>query len=251
MSILDFVTQSQLDDLDEDPRLAFMELVNIAQRSLHAQTEHLDDSEQHDWRLIEELRLSFMNVVLAAAKRFEIEPFHSMDVPQYGDFQNKNYLQFKYDLDHFITQLVIDNSLRSRANSVEILPKSKETIRTYIHGLRTCIENANMVEKKRTALLRQLDALEAELEKRRVSMVAVARVAFALWAIPGSAWASYDVANKLISNVMHTVAEAKEEEDRQRVLPTSQPHKALSPPRRPQAAATSAGWDDLDGDIPF
>lgn len=252
MSILNFVNQDQLDELDEDPRLAFMQLVNHAQRSLHEQTKDLNEEEQSEWRMIEDLRLSFMNVVLAAAKQFEIEPFYSMEVPRHSNFDMRQYTQFKFDLDHYVTQLVLNNSLRSRSATVEILPKSKEAIRTYIHNLRECIERANMDSKKRTALLKRLDALEEELEKRRISMTTVALAAFAIWAIPGDAWDSYEIVSKLISNVMRSVGEAKELEDSQRQLPQGQVPKALSPPRKVEAATASTGFaSDLDDDIPF
>ena len=86
MSILNFVNQDQLDNLDEEPRTAFMELVNHAQRSLDEQVRRLDPDEERDWRQIEDLRYSFMNIVIAAAKRYEIEPFVSMEVPQYSNY---------------------------------------------------------------------------------------------------------------------------------------------------------------------
>lgn len=252
MSILNFVDQDQLDELNEDPKIAFMELVNFAQRSLHDQTKPLDEDERGDWQKIEDLRLSFMNVVLASAKRFEIEPFVSMEVPNRRQFDMRDYDQFKFDLDHYVTQLVLDNSLRSKTDTVAILPKTKDTIRGYINGLRECIEKGNMDRKKREALLQRLDALEAELEKRRVSMVTIARIAYHLWAVPGSMWASYDVANKLLSSMMHNVAEAKEEENAQKQLPAAEPPKALSPPRKPQANLfAGASFGDTDDEVPF
>ena len=108
-----------------------------------------------------------------------------------------------------------------------------------------------MKADKREALLKRLDALESELEKRRVSMMTIARIAYHIWAIPGSAWASYEVANKLLNNVMQTVAEAKELEDQQRKLPHREPMKALSPPRVEQQPEKSGFANDLDDDIPF
>lgn len=255
MSILNFVNQDQLDDLDEDPKIAFMELINLAQRSLSDQVKNLDEEDRSDWAKIEELRLSFMNVVIASAKQYEIEPFLSMDVPARDQFGNHDFQQFKFDTDHYVTQLVLGNSLRARRDSVEILPKTKDTLRGYVSALRDCLEKGNLGDKKREALLKRLDALEAELEKRRVNMMAVARVAFALWAIPGATWQSYDVANKLITNLMTSVAEAKETEESQKKLPESQHPKALSPPRKevPSLFAKSSGalGDDLDDDIPF
>jgi hypothetical protein len=231
MTVLDFVSQDELDDLDEDPRIAFMAFVNHAQRRLAQQTETLDPQDEAQWEQREELRHSFMNIVIAAAKRFEIEPFASMQVPRLSDYKkNVDHRQFKADVDHYITQLVLDNSIRAKRDSVAILPNSKDRIRSYVLGLRQCIEQANMAEPKREALLRRLDQFESELEKRRLNILAVARLAFELLAIPGGVWASADVANKLITNVMQTVAEAQSAEQDTRQLAPAAPPKALSPP---------------------
>ena len=68
-----------------------------------------------------------MNVVVAAAKRLEVEPFVSMNVPQYTNFATSDYRQFKSDVDHYVTQIMLDNSMRSRRNyGLEILPTSKD-----------------------------------------------------------------------------------------------------------------------------
>ena len=252
MTILNFVTQDELDSLDEDPRMAFMGLVNYAQRSLSNQIAKYNSDEESEWRQREEIQQRFMNVIVAAGKRYEIEPFVSTDIPRHADYRTSDYKQFESDLDHFVTQLVIDNSLRSKKTSVEILPESKDKLRSYVHGLRTCIENSNMNEKKRKTLLSKLEEFEKELEKRRMNFLAVTLLSFEILAIPGGTWASVDVAHKLITNITQTVAEAKQHEDQTRQIGTPAPPKALSPPRpadkprsQPQAAA------DLDDDIPF
>ncbi|MPT47888.1 MAG: hypothetical protein E2598_05610 [Sphingobium sp.] len=248
MSILNFLSQDELDDLDEDPRLAFMQLVNIAQRSLADKVKNYDSDIESEWREIEDLRYSFMNVVLAAAKRFEIEPFLSMEVPKQSRFGNSDHLQFKADLDHYVTQLILDNSLRSKRDTVEVLPKTKEQIRAYISGLRQCVETGNMSEEKRAALLKKLDALEAELEKRRLNMMTVARFAYFVLSVPGTMWASVDITQKLTANIMQTVAEAKVEEDQAKKLPSNTIPKALSAPR---ANPRSLFDQEFDDEVPF
>lgn len=253
MSILDFVTQDELDDLDEDPRTAFMQLVNAAQRSLSAKVGTLDPENQYEWQKAEELRHSFMNVVVAAAKQYEIEPFYSMEVPQYSNFRDTDHRQFKSDLDHYVTQLVLSNSLRSKRDSVEVLPKTKEQLRTYLAGLKQCIEKGNMTDSKREALLKKLDAFEAELEKRRLSMIAVARLTYLILSVPGTMWASVDITHKLTTNIMQIVAEAKAAEDETKQILTAAAPKALSPPRKetPPPPARGGFSDDLDDDVPF
>jgi len=249
MSILEFVNQDELDDLDEEPRMAFMQLVNAAQRSLSAKISSLDPENQYEWQKIEDLRYSFMNVVVASAKRFEIEPFYSMEVPQYNNFRDADHRQFKSDLDHYVTQLILDNSLRAKRDSVEVLPKTKDQLKAYLNGLKQCIENGNMTEAKREALLKKLAAFEAELEKRRLNMLTVARFAYFILSVPGTVWASVDITQKLTSSIMQTVAEAKAAEDETKQLPSVAPPKALSAPRK-ITQAPSSFEKDLD-DIPF
>jgi hypothetical protein len=247
MSILNFVSQDDLDDLDDDPRIAFMTLVNLAQRSLAEQTEKIKPQDQWEWDQVGELRHSFMNAVIAAAKQFEIEPFVSMEVPRLEDNRGLNYRQFRADLDHYITQLVIENSTRAKRDSVAILPQSKDRIRNYVHALRECIEKANMTPAKREALLKKLDQFEAELEKPRLNILSVTRLTFELLAIPGGLWTSAEVVNKLITNVMQSVAEAKSAEEETRQLAPIAPPKALFPPRREKSVPSAA----IDDDIPF
>jgi hypothetical protein len=55
----------------------------------------------------------FMNVVIAAGKKYEIEPFASLSVPRLNKFDSEIHRQFKADLDHYLTQLLLDNSSRA------------------------------------------------------------------------------------------------------------------------------------------
>lgn len=257
MTILNFITQDELDDLSEDPQIGFMELVNHAQRRFDEQTRALDSENESEWRQTEELRHSFMNVIVAAAKRLEIEPFVSMEVPRYDKFRDTDHRQFRADLDHYVTQLMLDNSRRSKRDSVAILPQSKDRIRSYVHGLRECIERANMTAAKREALLKKLSDFERELEKRRLNILAVTRTVLEVLALPGGVWATEDMVVKLTTNIVQTVAEMKAAEDETRQLPPIAPPKALSPPRVVEEKPKSGGGlggnyaADLDDDVPF
>jgi hypothetical protein len=88
-----------------------------------------------------------------------------------------------------------------------------------------------MSASKREALLKRLDAFEAELEKRRLNMLAVARLAYLVLSVPGTVWASVDITHKLTTNIMQTVAEAKAAEDETKQVPAAAAPKALSAPR--------------------
>jgi hypothetical protein len=255
MNVLDFVTQEELDDLPEDNHLAFATFVRHAQRRLAEATDGIDSSENYGWRLIEEWRYDFMNIVLAAAKRFAIEPFATMEVPTLGNFDDNTHRQFKADLDFYMTQLIIDNTLRDRRDSVSLSQSAKERIRNYLHGLKECIDKAELTESRRGALLKKLADFEAELDGRRLSLLAVTRITLEIMMIPGALWASQQITTKLVNNVLQTVAEEKVVDDHKRQLPPVSPPQKLIPPReaivenkRPQRAAFDT---DLNDDVPF
>jgi len=255
MTILNFVTQDELDNLSEDPPMAFMELVNHAQRRLSEQTSKLDFDNQYELAKKFDLERSFMNVVVAAGKRLEIQPFSSIEIPRHQNFANSDYNQFISDLDHYVTQLILDNSIRGKKLSVEILPQSKDQIRSYVHGLKECIEKANMQASKKKALLDKLEEFEKELEKRRMSFVSLSMLAISIIGAPGATWASVDIAHRLINNITQVFAEAKQTEDQTRRIGPQATPKALSPPRSPESKTDKHSlWQeggDLDDEIPF
>lgn len=233
MTLLNFVTQEELDNLHDDPRMAFMELVNHAQRRLSELTVKFDPDDHYASNQQDALEKSFMNIIIAAGKDFEIEPFASMIVPRHEDYRNSDYEQFKSDLDHYITQLILRNRTKSKGESVAILPLSKEKIRVYVHGLRDCIEKASMDSAKKRALLDRLDDFEKELEKRRMSFVSLSLLTIAFVGAPGSLWASADITHKLITNITNITqifTESKQLEDETRQIGAPAAPKELSPP---------------------
>ena len=230
-----------------------MELVNHAQRSLSEQTARLDPDNQYESNKKLDLEKSFMNVVVASGKEFEVQPFASMEIPRQENYRNSDYDQFRSDLDHYITQLILSNRLRAKGSSVEILPEAKDKIRSYVHGLRDCIEKANIEASKRESLIQKLNEFEKELEKRRTNLVSLAMIAIAILGAPGGTWASLDLAHKLVTNITQVFAEAKQTEDQKLQIGRNVTPKVLSPPRPPEKGNKSpgAGVGDLDDEIPF
>lgn len=249
MNIFEFITREELEDLPDDPHLAFTQFVGHAQLRLSERASQLDGgSDQESYYHLEEARHGFMNVVIAAAKRYKIEPFASMDVPTYKQFDLDTHRQFKADLDHYMTQLLLDNVVRERSNSLPLTPKAKDRIRAHIHGLKTCLDNAELSDAKRAVLIKKLSDFEAELDRTRLSLLAVTRITLEILALPGAVWASGEMVAKLTNNVLQEVAEAKVADDEARQLPPPKKPMQLSAPRR---AVPTSNYDDLDDDIPF
>lgn len=257
MSILSFVTQDELDNLSEDPRIAFMELINHAQRRLSEQISKFDPDNSYDSAKRFDAEKSFMNVVVAAGKTYGVEPFSSMEVPKHQSFSGGDYEQFKSDLDHYVTQLILTNSMRARGASVDIKPEDKDRIRAYINGLRECIERSDIEPRKMKALLDKLQDFNNELEKRRVSFTALALLAIAFVGAPGSVGETAALIHNLVNKITVVFAESKQVEDQTRQIGPQAAPKSLSAPRRPdetpkkQPSWDSGQGDGLDDEIPF
>jgi hypothetical protein len=247
MDIFDFITQEELDELPEDKPAAFMMFIRHADKRLRDLTRSLSSGEESDWEELQEARYCFQNIVLAAGKRLGVEPFVSLSMPRRDRYNkgNDDYRQFRADLDHYMTQLLLDSSMRGRRESVLIEPGDKDRVRSYLHGLKVAIDQSNFSDAKRGALLKRLAEFEVELEKKRLNLLAVTMFAFQILSVPGSLWASYEVVSKLTSNIMQVVAEAKAAEDEQRRLPPTEAPTALLPARKEREPA------DLEDDIPF
>lgn len=253
MNIFDFITQDEIDDLpDDDPQTAFVQFVRIAQRRLGERTTQIDESDRSGWEELNEARLGFMNVAIAAAKKNEIEPFATLSVPRLKDFGTDEHRQFKADLDHYLTQLLLDNSSRSKRDSVLISPELKDSIRTYIFHLRKLIESADdLDETKRQVLLRRLKDFEVELDKKRLNLMAVTVLAITLAGAPGALWSSADAANKILTNILRVVGEAKFTDDAARRLPSAAEPMAITGPRPNDVIQRDFKRLGMDDDIPF
>jgi hypothetical protein len=251
MNIFDFITPEEIDDLpDNDPRAAFVTFVRIAQKRLSVRVKELDAAGEDGWRDINEAQQGFMNVVVAAAKRFEIEPFASMEVPRIKGFDHDDNRQFRADLDHYMTQLILESSSRARRDSVFITTELKDTIRTYIHHLRGLIEKSDdLGSAKREILLRRLTEFERELENKRLNLLAVTMLVIAFASAPGGVWSSIDIANKLVANIVRAVGDAKEADDATRKLPVADQPMAITGPRKSERKLPQT--TDLDDEIPF
>jgi hypothetical protein len=251
MMIFDFLTQDEMDDLpDDDPQSAFTRFVEIARRRLAEQLDKFGDDEAA-WHLKTEAQHGFMNVVIAAAKRFEIEPLASLSVPRTTKFDSDVYREFRSDLDHYLTQLLLSNSARAKRDSVLISPELKTSIRKYVFNLRKLIEESETIDEgKRASLLKHLAEFEAALDKKRLNLMAVTMIAITLAGAPGALGASAEIANKLLVNILRTVGEAKVLDDATRQLPPAAAPLAITGPRPPQVSdfGSSASIDD---DIPF
>ncbi|MDO1559842.1 hypothetical protein Q0812_10430 [Brevundimonas sp. 2R-24] len=250
MDIFSFISEDELDRLPDDPQEAFIEMSRIAYRSLGDRLGNLDlSNDSNDWEYINEARLAFMNVMAAAASRYEIDGMSAYALPSVRDFQTADYRQFKSDLDHCVTQLTISRSLRRRSRIVRVSGKVRDRLTQHVDALRGEVEKSNLPEAQAKALLRRLDDFERELDKRRIPIFELAWLAVEIACAPGDLWSSQQLVSGLMQNVYEAVAEARSEEERAKALLGQEPQKAIAPPNR-KASPTKPTFD-MDDDIPF
>lgn len=250
MEYFDFIKPGDLDNLPEDPQLAFSEFVKFAQARLVARLEKLDDNQEQDWHLILEAKHGFQNVVVGAARTFRIEPFGSADVPEVQNYSDNEYRQFRADLSHYITQIMLASASFDRSNSVPLLDKARQSLRTYIYHLREAIDRTDLPEKKKKRLHKRVDDLEAELSRSRIRFVVFAGALMAIAAAPGELNESFNAVLRITNLIMRELGEAKAADDEQRRI-SADPAVALLPPRKEQPKQIRLDRTDLDEEIPF
>lgn len=256
MNIFDFVTQEELDGLPDDPRSAFGEIVRIATARLAGEVSRHDTDDNNGWEAINEARHGYMNTLIGVAKSYDIEPFASLEIPDVKDHGTEDYRRFKARLDHFTAQLVIGNAIKVQRASVHIAPNVKDSIRGYIHGLKEAIDKSNLSEAKKASLRSKLAAFEAELDKRRMNLMALTYLIVDVLGLPGSVWASYELVQTLTNKTITAVHDQKSIEDEQRALAPPEPVKQITdariaPPPPPTPHRGPKESYDLNDDIPF
>jgi hypothetical protein len=241
-----------------EPETAFAMIVRRAFEHVSRNTPRNGD-EQDSWEAYHEAQHTAMNAIVAAAVRLDIKPIATMEVPTRTAFDQRDYANFKADLDHYIAQHLIDSGIRQRRDSVAVPPKVKDRLKGHLHAMRTQIDQADMPETKRAALRKKLKDFEEALERDKLPIFAVARIILEIMSLSANVltFADSPTFARLTSNVMQEIARAKADDDASRQLPPAEPPRIALPPRaapkiekRPSPLPPPRAGD-LDDDIPF
>jgi hypothetical protein len=178
-----------------------------------------------------------------------------MSVPTRKNFDTEQFSQFRHEVDHYLTQFLLDKAIRVKRDSVLVPPKVKDKIRAHIVAMRQHIDAADISEFKRAALHAKLSEFEKSLEKDRVPIFAMGRILIELLSITANidALSQSPQMHRLTTNIMQQFAEAKAAEDDKRPLPQIEHQQWIAlPPRRVESPAPRESFTaDLDDEIPF
>ena len=247
MEFFDFIKPEELDELPEDPQAAFIAFVRIAGPRLKEKLKALGARDNDTYEDIDDARYGFQNVILGAARKYGIEPFASLQMPTIENHDDKHYRQFRHDLTHYITQIMLATADQDRINSVPLREDVRQSIETYIFHLREAISRTDLSDKKKDDLYKKLDELERELDRRRVRLTVVWGVVMAILAAPGDLVGSYDAVVRITNSITRAIGQAKEADNEQRRISYDEP-VALIAPRQPEIEKHK---DEMDDEIPF
>jgi len=156
------------------------------------------------------------------------------------------YINFTADVDHFTTQVRIQNAPRNRQNSVGLDGNTKAKIHHYIQRIREAIEKANLPEDKKDSLFSKLSNFALEVDKNRTSLQAGMAVYIAVCDGIGQGFRKLEPVRKMIDSIAALLGRAKEAEDSLQ-LPSPPELKRIPPPHR-QLEPPPSSEDD---EIPF
>lgn len=256
MNISELVLAEEWADLPEDNEEAFARIITLAQPRLRDRVQAAQEwaEKSDDWSAISDAQHGFMSSLIGVAKSYNIEALADRHMPRPSDWDNNSNREFQSDLNHFVAQVTARSAIRSRQASVAMDVKSKDRLRSYLHGLKVEIDKSELSEPKKAALLERLAAFEKELDGRRVNVLAITLLVMQIAGIPGSVWASHEVVQRLTGNVIQCVGEAKIVEDEAIAarLPSPPLQITMAEYEKPTpASGLSSASYDINDDIPF
>ncbi len=230
------ISDEELAQLPEDPTLAFVEFEKILRA-------RVDEQELQAFKLADEgvavpssyslssYKRDYINKILAAAKAYDIPVLQGWRVPAAQDDVDDIYINFAAEVDHFTTQVRIQNAPRNRQNSVGLDGNTKARIHHYIQRIRDAIERATdlPVDKRRFPTTAKLNDFAAAVDKARTPLQAGMAVYIAVCDGIGQGFKKLEPARKMIDSIAALLGRAKEAEDRLR-LPSPPELRRIEPP---------------------
>jgi predicted RNA binding protein with dsRBD fold (UPF0201 family) len=239
----ELMSAEEYENLAEDPEQQFVEIENICRRNM---TQMIDQNTSVEFDTL--VRLQYMTTVAAAATELGIE---GVEYPFRSDYPAQEIDTFLLTVSGVVTRIRLRASRKNRPYSVQLGTRTKAKIELQVRKLRGLVEEAEIPEAKRQALIAKLDELSVELNQTRLSfaktMAVLASVSVAV-AAGTSFLADAPVA---IATIVRLIGSDKntEEEEAARLAP---PPKALPAPEEPRVRRPAPVFDtDLDDDVPF
>lgn len=238
----ELISADEYENLPEDDEQKFVEIERICRRSM---TEMIDRETSNDFDHL--VRMQYMTTVAAAAQELGIE---GLDYPHDAEYPANELDNFLLRASGVVTRIRLRAGRRSKPYSVKLGTRTKARIEIEVRKLRGYVEESDLSERKRKALLEKLDELMVELNQSRLGFAKTMRIlASVSVAIAGGTTFLAEAPNA-VQTIMTLIGADKdrEEEEMERLAP---PPKALPAPKPKFVRPPPAFDSDLDDDVPF
>ena len=168
------------DDLPEDPEQAFLVLErgfrNELTGSARAWGDEFPRSPYFD----------YMSKIRAAADALRLPFLNNWNLPAFDDLSEAVFRHFLADVDGYCTRTRIALGRRNKQYSVAFDAAAKKKIRHYLDQIREVVQNAELDDRKKEALLARIAALQTEVDRKRTRFDAFAAYAIEAAGVVGT-----------------------------------------------------------------
>ena len=203
-----------------DPEEAFLFLVFAARARLLA----INSGEIVDDRFTEDhWRKQYIYELSAVAKELGIS---GLSAPESAVKTPGAMHAFDAQLARVITRIRIAKRDQLRAESVQLSAKTKDDIRSKLEELREFVNTANISEKSKERLHKKIDAVEAELSKRRFDITRV-------WVLAGALGTTVACGVSILADLpaaLETLGAITEAVNNEKARESEQDMQLLAPP---------------------
>ncbi|WFU47728.1 hypothetical protein [Sinorhizobium terangae] len=240
----ELITEQDYDALPEEPALKFVALEAICRRNMNQFI-----SEQTPATFDRMIEMQYMSVVSAAAEELGIG---GLSYPSHLDEPYTAFNDFLLEAAAAVTRIRLRNS-SSKAGSVRLSQRSRAKIELQLRRLEQLIEEAEMSEGRRKALLQRIDQFRHELDQTRLSFgKAMALLAAVSLGITSGTSFLAD-APEAIATITSLIGADKEAEDQEakRLGATPVPKALPAPDAQRANEGDRSNYELTDDDIPF
>lgn len=231
---------SHIEDLPDDPELAFVDLVGRYSDTLSIAV----GSANYADRYLE--CMDYLVKVTSAAKACDLDVLGNWHVFGFDsdDFEHR-FLVFRSEVDHYINVIKIRNTRRTNANGVRLNHHEKQTLHDYIEKMRQIIASSSLSDARKERIFDVLGQLGLEVSRDRTRFERIATFTRSL------AGLSKETANegampwaKVFLSFWGVLDDAKQDEAQR--LPAPEARKTL-----PRPNSSNAVNSNVTDEIPF
>lgn len=241
------ISDDDLLNLPDDPELAFVEYEASLREKIFAE---MRESHEQDYRNI---RLDYINHVIAAAKAFDIKDLRDCDGPQGNDQTFEYYEWLLSEVVQYTVQIRIKNSRRVKRYSVALNSTVRQKIRHHLGKIKETVDGLDVPQSKKEALFDKIAKLEDEVNRDRTRFDAVMALILETAGTGGEAAKRLEPVRKFIDSITGLLKEAKEGEDKAspRLEAPNERKRIEGPPKKIAAPDPKKQPPDWDDEIPF